>query len=579
MPNSLVDEVLSRVDIVDVISKYIPLKRSGSNFSACCPFHWEKTPSFMVSPTKQIFKCFGCGIWWNVFTFVQEIEKIDFRDAVKLLAKDEHIDISQYEISSKYAQKSQDDKEKLKRMHKLAQEFFVESLQKNDIAMKYLHEKRHLDDKLIEEFWIWYANDKHYELLQMLRSKGFTDEDLLEASLAKKNQNGEIYAFFRNRITFPIYDLMKNVVGFSARVLNPEDTPKYLNSAEHKAFEKSKILYGLSHAKQYINTHQKLIVVEWQMDVVWLARLWMPIGVATSWTALTEQHIKILKRHTENIFLLFDNDQAWRQATFRALKLCYAQDIFPKIITLPEWFKDADELANSNAWVQMFQECVDNAKDWFLEIFDRLRSSFDMNSPVDKTRLINTMFELILSVNNVLIQESYKKSFADKLGFPFETVDVQFKKYVQGAGKIYVQQQRKNTASVMPSHYQPDRDQLFVALFYNNFVVNQLGESSEFCSELIAFANKVSHVDENSLLYHCLKNSCSEEEKIMLDELQLWREKEVWELSDENSKRAVVVTTITPVIQELFKMAAKSPNLNDEEKRELILLKWKLWRR
>ena len=169
MPNSLVDEVLSRVDIVDVISKYIPLKRSGSNFSACCPFHWEKTPSFMVSPTKQIFKCFGCGIGWNVFTFIQEIEKIDFRDAVKLLAKDEHIDISQYETVSKYAQKSQDDKEKLKRMHKLAQEFFVESLKKNDIAMKYLHEKRHLDDKLIEDFWIGYANDmdevrKHFSL-------------------------------------------------------------------------------------------------------------------------------------------------------------------------------------------------------------------------------------------------------------------------------------------------------------------------------------------------------------------------------------------------------------------------------
>ena len=128
MPNSLVDEVLGRVDIVDVISRYIPLKRAGSNFSACCPFHGEKTPSFMVSPTKQIFKCFGCGKWWNVFTFVQEIERIDFRDAVKLLAEQEHLDVSQYQQVSAYAQKSQDDKEKLKRMHKLAQEFFVTSL-------------------------------------------------------------------------------------------------------------------------------------------------------------------------------------------------------------------------------------------------------------------------------------------------------------------------------------------------------------------------------------------------------------------------------------------------------------------
>ena len=137
MTNSIVDELLSRVDIVDIISKYVPLKRAGSNFSACCPFHWEKTPSFMVSPTKQIFKCFGCWKWWNVFSFVQEIEKIDFWDAVKLLAEQEHIDISQYQMTSPYTQKFQDDKEKLKRMHKLAQEFFVESLHKCNFALDY----------------------------------------------------------------------------------------------------------------------------------------------------------------------------------------------------------------------------------------------------------------------------------------------------------------------------------------------------------------------------------------------------------------------------------------------------------
>ena len=329
---------------------------------------------------------------------------------------------------------------------------------------------------------------------------------------------------------------MKNVVGFSARVLNSDDAPKYINSAEHKAFEKSKILYGLSHAKQYINTHQKLIVVEWQMDVIWLARLWFPIWVATSGTALTEQHVKILKRHTENLYLLFDNDQAGRQATFRALKLCYAQDIFPKIISLPEWFKDADEIANHENWNQIFQECIDKATDGFLEMFNRLRSSFDMNSPVDKTKLINVMFELILSVNNVLIQESYKRAFAEKLGFPFETVDLQFKKYVQWAGKIFIQQQQKQEKS--DSKYQLDREKLFVSLFYNWFIDTQLK-----------------------------------------DESQLRREKEISDLSDEKSKRQVIVTTITPVIQELFKLATKSRNLTDEEKKQLILLKWKLGRR
>ncbi|MDR0650149.1 MAG: hypothetical protein LBG59_01750 [Candidatus Peribacteria bacterium] len=149
---SLIDEIISRVDIVDVVSKYVPLKRSGTNFSGCCPFHHEKTPSFIVSPQKQIFKCFGCGVGGNMFTFIQEIEKIDFRDAVKLLAEQNHIDISAYQTSSHYTQRLQDEKEKMKRMHKLAQEFFVEGLKKAPTAIQYLKEKRKLTDEIITDF-------------------------------------------------------------------------------------------------------------------------------------------------------------------------------------------------------------------------------------------------------------------------------------------------------------------------------------------------------------------------------------------------------------------------------------------
>jgi DNA primase len=149
---SLVDEILSRVDIVDIIGKYVPLKRAGVNFSGCCPFHSEKTPSFIVSPQKQIFKCFGCGIGGNVFNFIKEIEKVDFRDAVKLIAEQEHIDISQYQTSTAYQQYTQDEKEKLKRMHKLAQTFFVEHLQSSPDAMHYLKEKRKLTDEIISDF-------------------------------------------------------------------------------------------------------------------------------------------------------------------------------------------------------------------------------------------------------------------------------------------------------------------------------------------------------------------------------------------------------------------------------------------
>jgi len=579
MVNSLVDEVLGRVDIVDVISRYIPLKRAGSNFSACCPFHWEKTPSFMVSPTKQIFKCFGCWKWWNVFTFVQEIERIDFRDAVKVLAEQEHIDVSQYQQVSAYAQKSQDDKEKLKRMQKLAQEFFVESLKNSKTALDYLHEKRHLDDKLISGFWIWYAKDKHYELMNLLRSKWFNDDDLLEASLGKKNANGEICAFFRNRITFPIYDLMKNVVWFSARIFNWEiDAPKYINSSENKLFEKSKILYGLSHAKQYINTHQKLIVVEWQMDVIWLARLWFPIWVATSGTALTEQHIKILKRHTENLYLLFDNDQAGRDATFRALKLCYAQDLFPRIISLPDWFKDADELANHENWSQLFQECIDKATDWFLEMFDRLRSSFDMNSPIDKTKLINKMFELIITINSQSSWNEKLEILANKLGYPNSAfLRWQFDKYWKWWWSMYLS--RVQNRMEAEEKYKIDKEQLFSSLFFENYINKQLWENSDFLKSLNEFLSLFSKAEEDSLVVRVINNKLTEDEILNMDEQQLRREKEFWDNMEVDTKVWIIWKTIASVIQEFLKLATKSRNLTDDEKKQLIILKWKLGRR
>jgi DNA primase len=242
--SKVTDDILASVDIVETINRYVPLKRAGANFTACCPFHNEKTPSFMVSPTKQIFKCFGCGKGGNVITFVQEIERIDFRDAIKELAKQTNIDLSKYQTDPKKYEKRNDGKEKVKRIHKIAQKFFLEQLEKNPEAKKYLIEERKLDEETIKKFGIGYSPNSHYAMIQELKSKGFSDQDLIEASLAKRSQTGrDIYTFFRNRIMFPIYDTMSNIVGFSARIIDPNDKPKYLNSSENKVFQKSQLLY------------------------------------------------------------------------------------------------------------------------------------------------------------------------------------------------------------------------------------------------------------------------------------------------------------------------------------------------
>ena len=188
------------------------------------------------------------------------------------------------------------------------------------------------------------------------------------------------------------------------------------------------------------------------------------------------------------------------------------------------------------------------------------------------------MFELILAVNNVLIQESYKRAFADKLWFPFETVDLQFKKYVQWAGKIFIQQQRRQEEK-SDWKYQVDREKLFISLFYNWFIDSQIKGETQFLSDLHSFVNQVARADSDWLLAHTINNTCSDGEKTTLDEFQLRREKEISDLSDEKSKRQVVITTITPVIQGYFKLATKSRNLTDNEKKQLIILKWKLGRR
>ena len=575
MTNPLIDDIRNSSDIVDIISRYVPLKRAWSNFAWCCPFHKEKTPSFIVSPTKQIFKCFWCWKAGNVITFMQEIERIDFWDAVKELAKIENIDITKYDINTQKIAANNDEKWKIKRMHSLAQNFFKEQLKNSKEAQDYLKDKRKLSENLIEQFWIWYASDKHFELIQLLRNKWFTDSDLLESSLAKKNDNGEIYAFFRRRITFPIFDIMWNIIWFSARVINPEDKPKYLNSAEHKAFEKSKVLYWLNFAKNNIREHEKIIIVEWQMDVLWLAKLWIPVGVATSWTALTDEHVKLLKRYTENIYLMFDNDQAWQQATQRALKLFYQQNLFPKIISLPEPWKDIDEISNEENWKEIFTECLSKAEDWFIELYNRLRKNSDMTSPIDKQKLINTLFDVIISVNSLTIQEHYKDILAKKLGFAYEIIDTQYKRYKSTDWRIQVIQNQRIQENKQSEKYQLERERLYVSILYNN-LINKYLQDSDKEKNFLEFSQALWKASPNSLLDKTFRNDFTEEEKTKIDELTLRRDQQLELLDSNEVKYQHIIQTLLPVVQRELQIALKSQKISAEEKSQILVMRKKL---
>ena len=499
---------------------------------------------------------------------MQEIEKIDFRDAVKELAKMQHIDLEKYDTSLKKNAAESDEKGKLKRIHTLAQNFFRENLQNHPEAQQYLEDVRKLSPELIEHFGIGYAPESYYELVQRLRTKGFNDNDILEASLAKRNANGEIYAFFRNRITFPIADTMGNIVGFSARVLNPEDKPKYLNSAEHKAFEKSKILYGLNLAKNAIREQEKLIIVEGQMDVLGLAKLDMPIGVATSGTALTEDHVKTLKRYTENIYLLFDNDSAGQQASKRALKLFYQQNLFPKIIKLPTEQKDVDDLANTPEGKEVFNHCLNSAQDGFITVYQDLRSQLDMSSPIDKQKLINTLFEMILSVNSLTIQEHYKSLLAEELGFAFEILDAQFKRYKNTDWKFYAtQSSQKNSQE--HEHYQLERELLFVALFYQEHLNTYLWNNAA-SQGLLYFIQLLTKADPESLLNQALHWEIPSEQKQKIEELTLRRDNQLEPLTTPEKKYQMILQIILPTLQKMLQFILKNPKIPANLKAELL---------
>ena len=499
---------------------------------------------------------------------MQEIEKIDFRDAVKELAKMQHINLEKYDTSLKKNAAESDEKGKLKRIHTLAQNFFRENLQNHPEAQQYLQEVRKLSPELIERFGIGYAPESYYELVQRLRTKGFNDNDILEASLAKRNANGEIYAFFRNRITFPIADTMGNIVGFSARVLNPEDKPKYLNSAEHKAFEKSKILYGLNLAKNAIREQEKLIIVEGQMDVLGLAKLDMPIGVATSGTALTEDHVKTLKRYAENIYLLFDNDSAGQQATKRALKLFYQQNLFPKIIKLPTEQKDVDDLANTPEGKEVFNHCLNSAQDGFITVYQDLRSQLDMSSPIDKQKLINTLFEMILSVNSLTIQEHYKSLLAEELGFAFEILDAQFKRYKNTDWKFYAtQSSQKNPQE--HEHYQLERELLFVALFYQEHLNTYLWNNAA-SQGLLYFIQLLTKADPESLLNQALHWEIPAEQKQKIEELTLRRDNQLEPLTTPEKKYQMILQIILPTLQKMLQFILKNPKIPANLKAELL---------
>ena len=380
IPQTFIDEVVTRTDIVELIDNHVSLKKKGKEYAACCPFHNEKTASFTVSPEKQFYHCFGCGAHGTALGFLMEYERLDFIEAVEVLAQQHGLEIPQDDTN--YVKNDHQD---LYVLLEQASTYFQNNLRQQQHAINYL-KNRGVSGEIAAKYDLGYAADGFEYLLKQFDSIA-TQEQLIEIGLIKKSEKGSLYDRFRNRIVFPIKDRRGRIIGFGGRVLD-DAVPKYLNSPETPVFHKSDALYGLYEARKSSHTTKSLVVVEGYMDVVALAQHGIGNVVATLGTATTSQHIQQLYRCTQEIIFCFDGDRAGKEAAWRAAQQTiplFKDGLEAKFLFLPQG-EDPDSLIRSRG-KEIFLQYVDEGDSLSTFIFSKLSEDIDTRTPSGKARL------------------------------------------------------------------------------------------------------------------------------------------------------------------------------------------------
>ena len=404
------EEILSDVrqsnDIVDVISQYVHLKRRGRNFFGLCPFHNEKSPSFSVSPDKQIFHCFGCGVGGNVITFVSKIEGMNFVETVKMLAERANILLPTLDNNGDIQRELL--KDKVYKVNEFSAQFYHQNLYNNiqaKVAQQYV-KKRELSNETLKAFRIGFSG-RFDELYNELKKHGFEDQEILESGLVNKNDKGQFIDRYRNRLMFPICDVRGRVIAFGGRVLD-DSKPKYINSPENVVYSKGRHLFGLNVAKK--SDIKRLLIVEGYMDVISLHQRGITNVVASLGTALTEQQGWLLRRNTEQIILSFDSDEAGVQAKLRALDVLQNMGCDLRILQM-EGAKDPDEfvIKYGNA---RFRNLIDKAISVIEFKVRILKKDLNLENVNDKIRFLNEIAKLISKVDNTIEKEIYVEKIA-----------------------------------------------------------------------------------------------------------------------------------------------------------------------
>ena len=423
VPENTLEEILSRVDIVELILSYIPLKRVGRSYKALCPFHHEKTPSFVVNPDKQIFHCFGCSAGGNAFGFLMQYEHLEFPEAIEALAGKAGVTLHQ---PSSAERKNQNLNEQLHKINETAAGFYFNQLHspQGEPALKYLI-SRGLTKETIQRFNIGYAQDKWDSLLNYLRSQGFALGLIEKSGLIISKDNGGYYDRFRKRIIIPISDPKGRAVAFGARVLD-DSLPKYINSPETPVYSKSKVLFGLNLSNEEIRLKNLAVIVEGYFDLIFPYQSGVKNITASCGTALTQEQIRLLKRHSRNVVMVYDPDNAGQMATLRSLDLLVEEEMNVMAACLPQGY-DPDSFARRFG-PEKFQKLIAEAKDVFDYKLEFLKSKYAPLTIPHKAQAASEMLSLISKFNNTVVKSAYIKKLAEELSLDENSLLLELKK-------------------------------------------------------------------------------------------------------------------------------------------------------
>ncbi len=400
IPEHIIEQVRSQSNIVDVIGEHVRLKQTGRSFTGLCPFHKEKSPSFHVNPERGIYKCFGCGKAGNVITFVTEHQRLGFVDAVRALAQRVGIVIPEDEVSDPTGMGAR--KDAAYRALRAAAEFYSATLESTSgNTARIYFAKRGFSETIIKDFALGASPAGWDGLMNHLRGSGFTDEHLVDAGLVVVREDGRMYDRFRGRAMFTIHDDVGRIVGFTARVLGDEpDQPKYINSPQSIVFEKSRVLYGLDKAKRPINAQRKAVLVEGQADVVSLHQAGFTTAVASSGTALTREHLQLLKKHADTVLFVFDADNAGQNATTKGIELALQTGLDPRIVTLPPG-TDPDAYVREHG-PQAFAERLEQNVTCIAFQAERFRMLGELDDAVSQAKAVRFMLTWIAGVPDTI---------------------------------------------------------------------------------------------------------------------------------------------------------------------------------